>query len=369
MKCDRAGFLRALRLAQHGVDAKSNLPTLNDVVLSAKRGVGCIESTDLKRTMRVQLPCTGELEPTPVNAKNFAALLNAPKKKRGEKVIFSIAEESNGKRLQIVIGKRTFLAELGGKLEDRPKSEGFATKKREKSTRVSLDGGEFSAALSYIAPAICKDETRYHLNHALWQGDRLVSTDGHRLHLHALESPSSEAVLLSKGTVYALIDSLRQVKPDVVWAKFHQRAEPRHTGLLVVHVENGVLNVELRERTHREQFPEVDQVVPKRFEEELFLGAASLLDAAESAKVTIDTTLKGVQLTAKAKKKKLSVATDSFAEVLKLEKSPSADLLHRVNACYLIDALHGYTDEDQVCLGLNVSRSQRRARPNLAPLR
>ena len=60
-----------------------------------------------------------------------------------------------------------------------------------------VDAGPFGAALAWVSPAMCGDDiTRLHLGSVLLEGDQVVATDGHRLHVATVAGLGWERALV-----------------------------------------------------------------------------------------------------------------------------------------------------------------------------
>lgn len=148
-----------------------------------------------------------------------------------------------------------------------------------------------AADIDYVLRAVCTDETRYNLNGLRFDPPskrcsvlRVVSTDGHRLHLTKAVQPMSagDAVLIDwfgdgvkPFTVPALAATTlaRLLKAQPKDAKPFKIAV--HTTKEYVHVVFSSERWTLIARTIPDEYPEFDEVIPDRF-----TGSATVLNPA-----------------------------------------------------------------------------------------
>ena len=190
MKVNRRALYGALAELVRVVDPKASLPILSHVLLQAVAGVLTIKATDLKRTLTCQLPVEGEIE-TCLPAKLLANLIKPEgKSDAGDVVIEPIDDVSCAVTFD---GLSSRLAAMSPEM--------FPTGPAKQDADWSLlalwpvDG--IREALGYVLPAASKDDSRPHLNAVCFDLDRIVTTDGHRLHMARLPSKLPEPVLLS----------------------------------------------------------------------------------------------------------------------------------------------------------------------------
>lgn len=340
MECNLEILKKALKLAKLCTDAKSTMPVLGDIVISADKGVAHLKATDLTTETHIKFASTGKLVSFPVSVVHLHKLLGALKNK-GEPVSL---DRAKGKHvLEVKCGKRRFSLQPGINLAERPKP--FASVKSSKAfphVKGSLDGDLLLEALKFILPAVCADETRFHLNCMAWLKDRLVATDGHRLHLWKIggidgkgEKSATDARIMPK-TVAALIQAIKILRPCYVMIK--QSGESSHYRM-DYHIEGDLLDVLITERKARDgHYPPIDQVIPTEGESFSVVGS-ELLDAARTAKPMIEC-IDSPEFKLHVEESELTVKTNSFDETLTVQRNGSDELeAIGLNVTYLIDAL------------------------------
>jgi DNA polymerase III sliding clamp (beta) subunit (PCNA family) len=114
-----------------------------------------------------------------------------------------------------------------------------------------VDAGPFSAALAWVSPAMCIDDiTRLHLGSVLLEGDQVVATDGHRLHVATVAGLGWDRALVPAKAIQLLLRLLPgggQLEVAV------------HEGVLLVATAAWSLRTRLLDH---KQFPPYQQVIP-----------------------------------------------------------------------------------------------------------
>lgn len=192
-----ADLAEALRKVLNVVTARSTLPVLGNVLLSARGGELSLATTDLEVSIStaVGAEVSREGEATLMGRK-FGQLVGTLS---GDKVTIEIDEQMTA---AIVCGSARFRL-LGLNAAEFPKEAPF-TAQRE----LSFPGGEFTKILRKIAYAVSVDQTRYVLNGILLSVKEgaftAVATDGRRL---ALVEKN-----LEEGTAMATGDAILPIK-------------------------------------------------------------------------------------------------------------------------------------------------------------
>jgi hypothetical protein len=147
-------------------------------------------------------------------------------------------------------------------------------------TEVPIDG--FLSAWDFVSRAMSKDETRYNLCGVLLDGDKLVATDGQRLHLHPAPIPPIKDAILPAdgGTVVAnALGYARKV--GATHFRMGRTAER-----LVFHVEAPTFRATISVRLTDGQFPAYTQVVPDYSKEEHVVLTGRVSELREALKTS-----------------------------------------------------------------------------------
>jgi DNA polymerase III sliding clamp (beta) subunit (PCNA family) len=343
MKCRRDLWTKALDLAKHAVDSKSTIPELSRVVVEACSGRAIIRGTDLQRRMRIQFPCSdGDLGFQSFDLRTLVQISKAAKKTKGEEI--EIRQTDSG--LQLLIGGRTFEIDHEGTGENRPEDrEGTGS-----DIIRSWDAKEFLRALDYVLPAMSRDETRFHLCSVAMVDDKLVTTDGHRLHLSdGVESFGEREVLIDGGTAIALKDSIKLTDADYVRARHWNGGD----GTLEFSIEGPRIDALIVSKGVGAAFPPYKNIVPGN-QSHYKVDPGPFRDSLQTALKLIkakgrDPSITGVEMHANGD---LRVTTDiGFREVIELSQTADPECHLGANPAYLIDALRGATGTCQVEYG------------------
>lgn len=259
--CSKAELSRIISLAQSAASTKNVLPVLTNLLFEADKDSLTLTGTDLELGVRVKInvevaqPGTATLP-----AKKLSELVKTFEE--GD-VEISVKDGVKG---EIKSGRATIKL-MGVPADDYPNFPGY---RKEKS--LSLPSKVLLDMIRRAAFSVSLDETRYILQGGLLQSDgkkaRLVTTDGHRLstveyELSAGQEPVS-AVIPSKTLME--LGKVLEAKDDVVTVYFTENQ---------IFVEMGELTV--FSRLLDGQFPNFEQVIPKKNEHTLIAEVAPMI--------------------------------------------------------------------------------------------
>lgn len=335
-------FVRGLARVQGVVDRKSTMPILANILLSASPQKGLvISATDLG------VGVTGLYEAdvhkgggVTVAAKSFYEIIkNLPEDEISVKV-------SDNHRTVVRSGRVEY--KIVGtpdadypKLPD-PEGVGFS----------SLDAKVFSDMIEKTLFSVSTDETRYHLNGVFLvsRGDtlRMVSTDGHRLSV--VDRPVATPGLEVGNGVIVPRKGILEVKRLLEEAS----TAPVEVGLRGSNVYLRRQDVTLSVKLIDAQFPDYEQVLPKKTEKKAIVGRQVFADALKRISLLSSDKSWGVKLS--FSKDLLQIASDNpdlgeAREEIEIEYD-SPDLVIGFNARYILDVL-GATESSEVSFGLN----------------
>lgn len=339
MRCRRDLWTKALDLAKHAVDSKSTIPTLAQVVVEAAGGRCIVRGNNLTRNMLIQFPCEGDLGFQTFDLRALVQISKASKKTRGEEI--EVTQTNRG--LQLQIAGRTFEIPTVGAGRVRVKDrEGTG-----KAVIRSWDAQHFYRGLDYVLPAVSRDATRFHLCGVAMVDNKLITTDGHRLHMVDNIECFGEDVIVDGGTAVALKDAIRATEADFVRARYWDNMT------LEFSIEGPKLDALIISKPIESTFPPYRAILPKS---KTFykLDSGPFRESLETARKVlkangVDVGTKGIEMHANGD---LRLVTDvGFCEVLEL--SQTADPEHHVgaNPTYLIDALRGANGTCQIEYG------------------
>jgi DNA polymerase III subunit beta len=197
MRINRRLFYGALHELIRIADPKAVQPILRHVLLQARDGLLTLRTTDLTQSLTCQLPAEGELD-TCLPAKLLANLVKPEGKGgAGEVTLEPLIENKVSIRLDGVstslpgMPSSEFPAPLGAGLEWNPLADWPAKPLHD--------------ALSFVLPATSNDPTRPHLQGVFFDLDKMVATDGHRMHIAPLPAPISTPLLIPSSSAMTLV--------------------------------------------------------------------------------------------------------------------------------------------------------------------
>lgn len=319
----------ALQLLTHVADRKSTIPILSHVAIRSHAKGIVLYATDLGMTLTVTLGAAGAL-PSGV-AVPAKQLLDMVKILPGSEV--TIDRTENGITLSAERAKSRI---VGLPDQDFPKIPVAP----ESTTFATVDAESILAMIDATLFSVCKDETRFHLNGALFEGTgdvvRMVTTDGHRLTL------ASRAVsgVVQRGVIIPA-RGLQEIK----------RLLDKGTctlGFSASHVFVRQNGAELAIKLIDAQFPPYEQVIPRGNDRIVCVSRKALLSSFARAK-TLTSATRGVRITADDDGD-LVIASDNpdigdLVERVAIDSNPHRPIKTGCCATYMIEALDRIDDE------------------------
>jgi DNA polymerase-3 subunit beta len=230
----------------------------------------------------------------------------------------------------------------------------------EATPALALDVDALSSLITRTHFSISTDETRLHLNSALfeWEGDRvrMVTTDGHRL---------SKAEVLVKGkqanaTMLIPLKGVLELKRLCEEAKNDGKAEADSEATTLKMIQSGpnaffrLAGFQFSVKLVDAQFPPYQQVIPETSERAIRVSRGALADALRAVSIAASDRTGGVKLTLSAGRMRFeSESPESgagFDEVPTEYDGP--DVTIGFNARYFLDVLSAVAEED-VILGMS----------------
>ncbi len=230
----------------------------------------------------------------------------------------------------------------------------------ENAAALALDVDVLASLIARTHFSISTDETRLHLNSALfeWDGDRvrMVTTDGHRL---------SKAEALVKGskanaTMLIPLKGVLELKRLCEEARSEAKGEGDADGTTLQMLQTGpnaffkLAGFQFSVKLVDAQFPPYQQVIPEASERAIRVGRLPLSDALRAVSIAASDRTGGVKLTLNSGRMRFeSESPESgagFDEVPTEYDGP--DVTIGFNARYFLDVL-GAVTEDDVILGIS----------------
>lgn len=211
-------LLYALKVLGTVATTKTALPILGSVYIETDGKSIRLQATDLTTTATVDVSCANphqaiRTERACIPLKDFRNAVKDCIKREGRKGVDPwVNLDWTGCDVTVAGSMRFTIA--GCKWED------FPEYKESASGSVCLSYTNLDEALTFVSPAICLDETRFHLSSVAFIGSDLVTTDGLRLH-RAMNMPNVDgSYLVPRGAIKTLQTAMER-KPDKVFAWFH----------------------------------------------------------------------------------------------------------------------------------------------------
>ena len=244
MKANRRLMVAALKHLSKLARPKAAPPVLSHVLLESKGGLLTLTATDLEQRLQAQIPAEGEIR-TCLPCKLLHQLVKPADKKSGQGEIVLEAAPDNQVAVHIA-GMATLLR--CSPVADFP---GHAASPAEDWHLVGIwPSKSLLEGLIFVLPAVSKDDTRLNLNSVQFESDRIVATDGHRLHLAKLPAVLAEPFLLPSDAAKTLKFILTG-SDQVIVARSGD----------IVRFKAGAYKLDVR--LMDERFPDINKVVPK----------------------------------------------------------------------------------------------------------
>ncbi|MGZ3416254.1 MAG: DNA polymerase III subunit beta [Polyangiales bacterium] len=338
-------LLRIFGRTQGVADKKSTMPILSNVLVQAdKDGTLRASATDL--FMAVTTLSNAEVK--------AAGSIAVPAKELVERVK---AMPEGSVQISTTEGASVLIKAVGAKREFRLRGmpgEDFPAlpKPDAKATEINVSASTLSDLIARTHFSISADETRPHLNSALfeWDGDivRMVTTDGHRLTKYEVAAEGGQKANFTLLVPLKGISELRRLSEDLGGQGGLKllRGGPN----VFFSTNDSTLAIKLVDA----QFPPYQQVIPQRTEGAVRVSRLALIDVLRAMSVAASERTGSVKLS--LTKGTMRVTSENPDSGDALDEIPvdyaGADMTIGFNVRYIIDAL-GALDEDEIELGLS----------------
>lgn len=344
-------LLRLFGRTQGVADKKSTMPILSNVLIQAEtNGLVRASATDL--FMAVIAHVQGEVA--------RAGSIAVPAKDIGERIkampegpVQITATEGSTAQIKAVGARREF------RLRGMPGEDFPALPKPEtKASAHTISPGTLGELIAKTHFSISTDETRPHLNSALfeWDGDvvRMVTTDGHRLSKHEMPADGGQNASFSLLIPLKGIGELRRLSEEAKTDKGAGEGAPLKLlrgGPNVFFVrDDTMLAIKLVDA----QFPPYQQVIPQKTENKVRVGRAQLVDVLRAMSVAASERTGSVKLSLAKGTMRVSSENpdsgDAFDEIP--VDYAGSEITIGFNVRYILDVL-GSLEEDEVRLGIS----------------
>lgn len=340
-------LLRLFGRTQGVADKKSTMPILSNVLVTAdKDGTLRASATDL--FMAVTTVAPAEVKSTGTVAVPAKELVERVKAMPEGPVQISSTEGATV-LIKAVGAKREF------RLRGMPGEDFPALPKPDaKATEITIAASTLADLIARTHFSISADETRPHLNSALfeWDGDliRMVTTDGHRLSKYEVQGDGAQKASFSLLVPLKGIVELRRLCDELKSGDGAPLKLLRGGPNVFFATADSTLAIKLVDA----QFPPYQQVIPQRTENGVRVGRAMLIDVLRAMSVAASERTGSVKLG--LTKGTMRVTSENPDSGDALDEVPveygGADMTIGFNVKYILDAL-GALDEEDIKLGLS----------------
>lgn len=345
-------FLEALQKVQNVVEKKNTVQILSNILLTSTKDTLSLTATDLEVGINVTLPIEKGVEgKVAVSAKNLLEIV----KELPNKPVTLSKKENNW--VEISCQKSTFnLVGLGA--DEFPPLPSFDNKNyltvNSATTREMIDRTLF---------AVSTDETRYHLNGVFLEAVennllRMVSTDGHRLAFIDKELLLNGSDQFKRGVIIPKkgLAELRRLLDH----KAESFSMALDKGNLLLKLENTLLFIRLIEG----DYPDYEQVVPKKNDKRITLDREEFLGSLRRVSLLANEKSRGVKLSLGENSVTITSSNPDLGDAKEeLDASYNQEPVEiGFNARYIIECL-SILDSDKVTLDLNDKLSPGLLRP------
>ncbi|HMI94369.1 MAG TPA: DNA polymerase III subunit beta [Polyangiales bacterium] len=347
-------LLRILARCQGVADKKSTMPVLGNVLLQTDGGDKLrLAATDLYLAVSGHIPA--QVDKGGSIAVGARDLFERVKMMPEGQLSIATTEGSSTTIRSMTSARRFTLHGIPG--EEFPS----LPEPDETAPALKLDVDALAQLIARTHFSISTDETRLHLNSALfeWDGDhvRMVTTDGHRL-------SKAEAILKGKQANASMLIPLKgvlELKRLCEEAKNEPgKGDPEADGNSLTMLQGGpnvffrLAGFQFSVKLVDAQFPPYQQVIPDNTERAIRAPRAALADALRAVSIAASERTGGVKLTLGTGRMRFeSESPESgagFDEVNTEYDGPEVTI--GFNARYFLDVL-GAIDDDDVILGIS----------------
>jgi len=323
---------KGIQTVQGAVSTKNTLPILGNILIEAHTDNVKLTATDLDIAVSCTIPAVVQ-EP---------GVITLPAKRFGEIIRELISDQSvkiiakKNLSTQIESGK-TFFKLMGLPKDDFPNIPEFQS-----LNTITIPQNLLLRMIKLTQFAMSRDEARYVLNGILFSFQnktlRLVATDGRRLAMIEKEltetSGTQKNLIIPNKTIQELNRNLGAEGEVFLSFKDNQ---------LQFKINNTIITSRLIEG----EFPNYEQVIPKKTKEQIWINTQQFLSATRRASIFTSQESQSIKIDLQKNRMVISKNTPDVGEVreeIEVEYS-GGDFTIGFNPTYLIDALKNIDDE------------------------
>ena len=330
-------LLKGIQVVQNAVSSKSTLPILSHILIEAKKQEIKLTATDLEigvtATIKGEVLEEGAIT---VPARKFSEII----KELSSQTEINISIKK-GQSITIEAGK-SFFRLVGLLREDFPQLPEFPSPTAKNADLVRIPQKLLKNMIQLTSFAISHDETRYILNGILFSFKdkvlKLVATDGRRLAI--IEKDFQEIGNVKKDVIVPMktIQELNRNLTEEGEVIFHFKENQLQINLGAVTIFSRLIEGE---------YPNYEQVVPKKIKEEFNINTQEFLQAARRASILTSQDSQSVKINILKDRMIITKNTPDLGEAREeLEVDyKGAELAIGFNPGFLIDVLKNIGDE------------------------
>ncbi len=330
-------LLRGVQVVQNAVSSKSTLPILSHILIEAKKGEIRLTATDLEIGISVRVE--GEVledGAITVPARKFSEIV---KELPTQQLITISLKKSQS--INIEAGKSYFRL-MGLSKEDFPQIPEFPTSNKSAEV-IKIPQKILKTMIQLTSFAMSHDESRYVLNGILFsfkdKGLKLVATDGRRLAFIERQIPDlgslRKDVIVPMKTIQELNRNLTEENDVLFCFKENQ-------------LQISLNPITITSRLIEGEYPNYEQVIPKKIKEELKINTQNFLQATRRASVLTNQESQSIKINIIRDKLIITKNTPELGEAreeLDVDYK-GGELAIGFNPSFLIDVLKNVVEED-----------------------
>ncbi len=337
IKTSKESLLKGIQVVQNAVSTKSTLPILSHILVEAKKGSIKLTTTDLEIGVSVKID--GEVleeGSITVPARKFSEIVKELPSQFPIEVFLK-----KGQSVSIEAGKSYFRL-MGLLREDFPQLPDFPLTNTKGLDLIKIPQATLKSMVQLTSFAMSHDEARYVLNGILFSFHekflKLVATDGRRLALAEEEIQGmgnfKKDVIVPMKTIQELNRNLLEEGDALFYFKENQ-----------LQINLGAITIV--SRLIEGEYPNYEQVIPKKLKEEVMINTQNFLQAARRASILTNQESQSVKVNIIKDRMIITKNTPDLGEAreeIEIDYK-GGELVIGFNPNFLIDVLKNVGDE------------------------
>ncbi len=332
-------LLKGIQIVQNAVSSKNTLPILSHILLEARKQDIRLTATDLEIGISVKIE--GEVMEEgaiTVPAKKFSEIVK--ELSTSHEITVSVKK---GQSISIEAGGKSYFRLVGLQREDFPQLPDFPSQSGKGVDLVKIPQKTLKSMIQLTSFAMSHDETRYVLNGILFSFKdktlKLVATDGRRLAVIEKSIPDlgsiKKDVIVPMKTIQELNRNLIEEGDVVFCFKENQ-------------LQINLAPITITSRLIEGEYPNYEQVIPKKIKEELKIKTQDFLQATRRASILTNQESQSIKMNIIKDKVIITKNTPDLGEAREEFEVDykGGELAIGFNPGFLIDVLKNISAED-----------------------